>query len=66
MVRLDELYLHINPKRFYYLKFLLEGYDNLAILSSCLDQQGVVVIRFPREMTKDLLAFLGAIARNIV
>ena len=66
MKKLDELYLQINPKRFYYLKFLLEGYDNLAILSSCRDQDGGVVIRFPREMTKDLFGLLGAIARDIV
>jgi len=66
MGKLDQLYLRINPKRFYHLKFLLEGYDNMAILSSCLDPHGVVVIRFPKEMTKDLFGLLGAIAKDIV
>lgn len=66
MEKLDELFLRINPNKFYYLKFILEGYDNLAILSSRQNQTGLVVIRHPRTMARDLFELIASITRNIV
>jgi len=65
MAKLSELYLRIAPGKFHYLKFILEGYDNLAILSSSQSEKGIVVIRYPREMTQDLFLLLGSIADYI-
>lgn len=65
MARLSEVYLLISPGKFHFLKFILEGYDNLAILSSFLGADGVVVLRYPEEMAEDLFGLLGDIADYI-
>jgi hypothetical protein len=65
MARLNELYLLISPGKFHFLKFILEGYDNLAILSSVQGVDGVVVLRYPEEMAGDLFGLLGDIADHI-
>ncbi len=62
MMNLSEVYLRISPNKFHFLKFILEGYDNLAILSSFQGSDGIVVIRFPKEMTEDLFDLLGCLA----
>lgn len=66
MEKLAEVYLRILPGKFHYLKFILEGYDNLAILSACDSPAGVVVIRYPQEMTAELFGLLSAIAVSLV
>ncbi len=63
--RLNELYLRISPARFHFLKFILEGYDNLAILSSYDCSAGLVVIRYPGAMAGELFDLLGAIAGSL-
>lgn len=63
--RLNELYLRISFKRFHFLKFILEGYDNLAILSSYDCAAGMVVIRYPGAMAGELLQLLGRIAGSL-
>jgi len=60
--RLAEVYLRILPGRFHYLKFILEGYDNLAILSAYDCSAGIVVIRYPEDMATELFGLLTAIA----
>jgi len=65
MVGLSELYLLISPGKFHFLKFILEGYDNLAILSSFPGADGVVVLRYPEEMAGDLFGLLADIADYI-
>ncbi len=62
MERLAEVYLRILPGKFHYLKFILEGYDNLSILSAYDCPAGVVVIRYPHEMALELFALLDAVA----
>ncbi len=59
---LSKIYLRISPNRFHYLKFILEGYDNLAILSSFEKTSGIVVLRYPPEMAEDLFGLLASIA----
>jgi len=59
------LYLRIAPDRFHYLKFILEGYDNLAILSSFDNRQGVVMLRFTPSTTRDVLQLLTAISPSL-
>ena len=49
----------INPERIYFLKFILEGYDGLAIQSTIDARSGIVEIRYPPEMKKDLQLLLA-------
>jgi len=58
---LNEVFLRISPDKFHFLKFILEGYDNLAILSSYQISDGIVVLRYPREMSQDLFSLLGSL-----
>jgi hypothetical protein len=63
--KLDEVFLRIVPGKFHFLKFILEGYDNLAILSSFQSSEGIVVIRYPHELAKDLFGLLGSIGNYL-
>jgi len=49
----------INPERIYFLKFILEGYDGLAIQSTVDAKSGIVEIRYPPEMENDLQLLLA-------
>ena len=66
MPRCSSLHLKISPDRIHYLKFILEGYDNLAILSTINARQGLVEIRYPPENEKDLRYLLSEITSDIV
>jgi len=61
----EEVYLKIRTNRFYYLKFILEGYDGLAILSSSGIQKDIVVLRYPVEQRSTLFSLLASIAKDI-
>ena len=58
--------LRISPDRIHYLKFILEGYDNLATLSTVNARQGLVKIRYTPEVERDLTELLTEIASDIV
>ncbi len=62
---LQELYLRIAPARYHYLKFILEGYDGLCLLSTVPDAHGCVVLRYPHEQNKTVFSLLGNIACSI-
>ena len=51
--------LTIDPERIYFLKFILEGYDGLAIQSTIDARSGIVEIRYPPEMKKDVELLLA-------
>jgi len=57
-----EIYLTISPRRFNFLKSILEGYDGLAILSSVDGKAGTVRLRYPEESEGQLLKILEALA----
>jgi hypothetical protein len=61
---LETLYIRISMDQYHFLKFILEGYDGLGILSS--GENDVVVLRYPGEMRKDLLQVLSSIGRRIL
>ncbi len=63
--RLIDTFYRISPDSFHYLKFILEGYDNLAMLSAVSNTTGVVRIRCSRETLPELLELLGSIAPRI-
>ncbi len=56
--RLVELFLIIDPAQFHLLKFFLEGYDNLAVLSSIKIEAGVVRVKTSRESYPELMELL--------
>jgi hypothetical protein len=59
------LRIEIAPERIHFLKFILEGYDGLAILSTVDSRQGIVEIRYPLEIEKDLKKILHNIEPQI-
>ncbi|MBU0943028.1 MAG: DUF4911 domain-containing protein [Proteobacteria bacterium] len=59
------LYLRIAPERYHYLKFILEGYDGLCLLSTVPGVRGCVVIRYPAERTRTVFRLLGNLACSI-
>ncbi|MFT5698693.1 MAG: hypothetical protein ACI8ZB_001548 [Desulforhopalus sp.] len=65
-VVLRPLYLRISPGRFHFLKFIIEGYDNIAILSSVDSREGIVVLRYSKGHEAELFGLLSSIAPNLV
>ncbi len=63
--RLREIFLRINPARFHTLKFILEGYDNLALLSSVSRKANIVRLRYPEDLGEELFEMLSSIASDI-
>ena len=62
----ENLYLRIAPSRIAYLRFILEGYDGLAILSTFDAGDGIVLVRYPRSSEKDIFALLSDLAPQLV
>ena len=58
----EKLFLRISPSRIWYLKFILEGYDGLATLSTIDQEKGIVLLRFPESSQKILVALLERLA----
>ncbi len=61
----QSLYLRISPKEIYYLKFILEAYDGMALLSTVDAAEGLVVARYPAEWRDDLFGLLSSLAPEI-
>ncbi|MBW2467135.1 MAG: DUF4911 domain-containing protein [Deltaproteobacteria bacterium] len=66
MRRCSSLQLKISTDRIHYLKFILEGYDSLATLSTINSREGLVEIRYPPEVKKDLTELLNEIVPDLV
>ncbi|MBW1636281.1 MAG: DUF4911 domain-containing protein [Deltaproteobacteria bacterium] len=47
------------------LKFILEGYDNMAIISSLDSKKGLIIVRYPEELSRDLFNLLASVATKI-
>ena len=60
------LQLEISPDRIHFLKFILEGYDGLALLTTINSRHGIVEIKYPPEVEKDLKNLLHNIAPQIL
>jgi hypothetical protein len=61
--RLEKLYLRISDNQYHFLKFILEGYDGIGVLSY--ESNKLVVIRYPREHKKDLYQLLSSLEEKI-
>lgn len=61
-----KLFLRIGPEKYHFLKFILEGYDNLALLSSVENKKGLVVLRYGEGNEKEIFGLLSSIANSLL
>lgn len=57
-----QLYLRINKSRIHFLKFILEAYEGLAILSVVEPHNGIVLVRFAPENSFEITNLLSSLA----
>ena len=65
MPRLAEFDTRIAPERIHFLKFILEGYDGLALLSTLNEKEGLVRLLFAPETRQEVEALLADLAGQI-
>ncbi len=59
---LDEYYFRIRPDRISLFRFLLEGYDGLATLSTLSAKQGLVKTLVPKSRISEFLPLMASIS----
>lgn len=64
-MRCASLYLNIDPARISLLRFLLEGYEGLAIVSTVDSAVGLVRLLVPSSRYPELMTFLAAVAGDL-
>ena len=57
--------IRINPEQIYFLKFILEAYDNLTIMSTVDRIEGVMELKYPLELEEDVLGVLRSMAQRL-
>jgi hypothetical protein len=62
---LATLRIRIDPEQIYFLKFILEGYDNLAILTTVDRIGGVMELKYPAELEQDMKGVLRSMALRL-
>ena len=65
MTACSEITLRINPERIYFVKFILEAYDNLAGQSTIDAKQGIIKIFCPEEVRADVELLLQELEPSI-
>ena len=63
--RLASMYLRIRPDRIHFLKFILESYDGLCLLSTQDSKSGLVVVRYPHGMVEEICSLLADLAPGL-
>jgi hypothetical protein len=61
MAELEKFTLRIDPSSVYFFRFILEGYDNLFVLSTVDQREGLVEVRAVKGSVKDLLLILRSL-----
>lgn len=64
-MRCASLYLRISQQKISLLRFLLEGYDGLGILSTIESKEGLVRLLVPAPRYNELLRFLAGSAHEL-
>jgi len=64
-INLECVFLKIRTDKFYFLKFILEAYDGLGILSSSNISKDLVRVRFPAENRRDVFNLLSSLAISL-
>lgn len=62
---LASLRIRVDQKQIYFLKFILEGYDNLTIMSTVDRIDGVMELKYPPELEKDVKVVLQSMAQRL-
>ncbi len=62
---LIDTYYSISSDRFHYLKFIIEGYDNLAVISSVKDHPNSIRLKCAAESLEELVMLLSSLASQI-
>jgi len=62
---LASLRIRIDPEQIYFLKFILEGYDNLTIMSTVDRIDGVMELKYPPELEEDVKGVLQSMAQRL-
>ena len=57
--------IRIDPEQIYFLKFILEGYDNLTIMSTVDRIEGVMELKYPLELEQDVRQVLQSMAQRL-
>ncbi|MGV1098937.1 DUF4911 domain-containing protein [Thiovibrio sp. JS02] len=63
--RLARLRVRINPGQIHFLKFILEAYDGLAILSTLDRTLGLMELKYPEQLKTDLDALLESMSARL-
>jgi len=63
--QLINTYYSIASNRFHYLKFILEGYDNLAVISSVKDHRNTIRLKCTAESLEELMPLLASLAVQV-
>ncbi len=58
-------YFRMNRRDLAYLKFILEGYDNMSLLSTVDAREGIVSLTIPAGFTADMAALVTALQQEI-
>jgi len=64
-VKLSKLYARISTGKIAYLKFIIEGYGGLAVLSTIDKEEGLVVMAYYPDSRNDLIALLESLKDSI-
>ncbi|WP_153306413.1 DUF4911 domain-containing protein [Desulfogranum japonicum] len=59
------IYLRIRPSQISWLKFIVEAYDGLALLSTVSVSEGLVTLWTLEHSIRELFALLGELAGNL-
>lgn len=62
---LASLRIRIDPEQIYFLKFILEAYDNLTIMSTVDRIDGVMELKYPLELEEDVKGVLQSMAQRL-
>jgi hypothetical protein len=57
--------IRIDPEQIYFLKFILEGYDNLTIMSTVDRIEGVMELKYPLELEQDVKQVIQSTAQRL-
>jgi hypothetical protein len=57
--------IRIDPEQIYFLKFILEAYDNLTIMSTVDRVEGVMELKYPSELEQDVKGVLRSMAQRL-
>jgi hypothetical protein len=64
-MRCTELIIRVRPERIHFLKFILEGYDGLAVQSTIDPARGRIRLHCAPEAIKDLIHLLQELEPTI-